>query len=132
MLKSNSDSTPGKKAIKSSEETCDNTETKFSKAKRKINERNSSSDLTTSSSSVTPVISSKTSVNNSSGSGGSRKARCMSCPACVQADCRVCKYCVDMKKYGGPGVKKQSCELRPKCQSKVKKSKQAKEKRKSM
>ena len=54
------------------------------------------------------------------GGGGSRKARCMNCPACTQPDCRVCKYCLDMKKYGGPGVKKQSCELRPKCQGKDK------------
>ena len=54
------------------------------------------------------------------GSGGSRKARCMSCPACLQPDCRACKYCVDMKKYGGPGVKKQSCEHRPKCHAKEK------------
>ena len=52
------------------------------------------------------------------GGGGSRKARCMSCPACLQADCRTCKYCIDMKKYGGPGVKKQSCEHRPKCHMK--------------
>ena len=54
------------------------------------------------------------------GSGGSRKARCMSCPACLQPDCRACKYCVDMKKYGDPGVKKQSCEHRPKCHAKEK------------
>ena len=54
------------------------------------------------------------------GSGGSRKARCMSCPACLQPDCRACKYCIDMKKYGGPGVKKQSCEHRPKCHAKEK------------
>ena len=44
-----------------------------------------------------------------------RKGRCMSCSSCLKPDCRKCKYCLDMKKYGGPGVKKQSCELRPKC-----------------
>ena len=43
----------------------------------------------------------------------------MSCPACLQPDCRACKYCSDMKKYGGPGVKKQSCEHRPKCHAKA-------------
>ena len=44
-----------------------------------------------------------------------RKGRCMSCSSCLKPDCRTCKYCLDMKKYGGPGVKKQSCEFRPKC-----------------
>ena len=44
-----------------------------------------------------------------------RKGRCMSCSCCLTPDCRKCKFCLDMKKYGGPGVKKQSCELRPKC-----------------
>ena len=44
-----------------------------------------------------------------------RKGRCMSCSCCLKPDCRKCKYCLDMKKYGGPGVKKQSCEFRPKC-----------------
>ena len=117
----------GEKAFKSSDQICDKSETNLSTPKRKLREKystnRSSSDTTTSLSSV-PTISSKI-------SGGSRKARCMSCPACVQPDCRVCKYCVDMKKYGGPGVKKQSCELRPKCQSKVKKSKRERSKRKS-
>ena len=46
---------------------------------------------------------------------GGRKGRCMNCSSCLTPDCRKCKYCTDMKKYGGPGVKKQSCELRPKC-----------------
>ena len=46
---------------------------------------------------------------------GRRRGRCMACSSCLQPDCLTCRYCVDMKKYGGPGVKKQSCENRPKC-----------------
>ena len=56
-----------------------------------------------------------------------RKGRCMSCSSCLKPDCRKCKYCLDMKKYGGPGVKKQSCEFRPKCVANDKES--AKEKK---
>ena len=48
----------------------------------------------------------------------SRNPRCMKCSACKLPDCRKCRFCLDMKKYGGPGVKKQSCELRLKCSGK--------------
>ena len=41
--------------------------------------------------------------------------RCKKCEACLTPDCRSCKFCYDMKKYGGPGIKKQTCLLRPKC-----------------
>ena len=41
--------------------------------------------------------------------------RCFKCEACQLPDCRKCVFCKDMKKYGGKGVKKQSCEMRPKC-----------------
>lgn len=34
------------------------------------------------------------------------------CAGCVQDDCGKCKYCTDMKKFGGPGRKKQRCVLR--------------------
>ena len=37
------------------------------------------------------------------------------CEACQRPDCRKCLFCVDMKKYGGAGVKKQSCIERPDC-----------------
>ena len=46
----------------------------------------------------------------------SGKGRCKKCEACLTPDCRSCKCCLDMKKYGGPGIKKQPCQLRPKCQ----------------
>merc|ERR1712156_505659 len=41
--------------------------------------------------------------------------RCGSCKACTAPDCRKCVYCLDMKKYGGPGTKKQRCMKRPNC-----------------
>jgi len=41
--------------------------------------------------------------------------RCGSCQNCLTEDCRKCVYCVDMKKYGGPGTKKQRCLERPSC-----------------
>merc|ERR1719266_1453593 len=41
--------------------------------------------------------------------------RCGSCKACTAPDCRKCVYCLDMKKYGGPGTKKQRCMKRPTC-----------------
>uniref|UniRef100_G3WBV1 Lysine demethylase 2A n=1 Tax=Sarcophilus harrisii TaxID=9305 RepID=G3WBV1_SARHA len=41
-----------------------------------------------------------------------RRVRCRKCEACVQGECGVCRYCRDMKKFGGPGRMKQSCVLR--------------------
>lgn len=40
--------------------------------------------------------------------------RC-SCEGCSLSDCGVCSNCCDMKKFGGPGRKKQRCVKR-KCQ----------------
>ena len=47
---------------------------------------------------------------------GARKEKC-ACSGCFTPDCGVCKYCVDMKRFGGPGKKRQRC-LRRKCLSK--------------
>merc|ERR1712048_618240 len=44
-----------------------------------------------------------------------KSKRCFNCESCNQPDCRKCLFCKDMKKYGGKGVKKQSCMNRPKC-----------------
>lgn len=41
-----------------------------------------------------------------------RRTRCKKCEACLRSDCRDCHYCMDMKKYGGPGRSKQSCVSR--------------------
>ena len=39
-----------------------------------------------------------------------RGVRCMECPACLQMeDCGKCEMCLDKKKFGGRGVKKQAC-----------------------
>ena len=46
-----------------------------------------------------------------------KRWRCLKCKLCLQPDCRKCKYCKDMRRYGGPGVKKQACENRPKCKA---------------
>ena len=44
-----------------------------------------------------------------------KRWRCGMCEACQSPDCRRCLFCKDMKKYGGAGVKKQSCIERPDC-----------------
>jgi F-box/leucine-rich repeat protein 10/11 len=41
-----------------------------------------------------------------------RRVRCKNCEACMGGDCRMCVYCRDMIKYGGPGRMKQTCEKR--------------------
>jgi len=38
-----------------------------------------------------------------------RRVRCKKCEPCTRTDCRLCSFCKDMKKYGGPGRMKQSC-----------------------
>ena len=40
------------------------------------------------------------------------RRRCNKCVNCLKPDCRKCTNCLDMKKYGGPGRMKQSCEER--------------------
>ena len=39
----------------------------------------------------------------------SKRVRCKKCDGCKRQDCGLCIYCVDMKKFGGPGKKKQAC-----------------------
>lgn len=46
--------------------------------------------------------------------GRKRKQRCGQCPGCNTRDCNECKYCLDKKKNGGPGIKKQCC-IKRKC-----------------
>lgn len=38
-----------------------------------------------------------------------RRVRCHMCEPCTRDDCGDCKYCKDMKKFGGTGVSKQCC-----------------------
>lgn len=45
----------------------------------------------------------------------SRKNRCGLCEACLASECKVCLFCRNMKKYGGPGTFKQCC-VRRRCQ----------------
>ena len=45
---------------------------------------------------------------------GVKRPRC-SCEGCSLSDCGVCSNCCDMKKFGGPGRKKQRC-MKRKCQ----------------
>lgn len=33
-----------------------------------------------------------------------RRIRCRTCEPCVRDDCGDCKYCKDMKKFGGQGI----------------------------
>jgi len=54
--------------------------------------------------------------NSSLKTPGKLSRRCGVCRPCLVGDCRVCVYCLDMKKYGGKGVKKQKCLYRPQCQ----------------
>jgi hypothetical protein len=42
-----------------------------------------------------------------------RQSGCGTCPACkVKDDCRTCKFCLDMKRYGGPNKLRKKCRLR--------------------
>ena len=38
-----------------------------------------------------------------------RRVRCHHCEPCTRDDCGECKYCKDMKKFGGTGISKQCC-----------------------
>nr|CCA18133.1 conserved hypothetical protein [Albugo laibachii Nc14] len=49
---------------------------------------------------------------SSSGSTRKRISRCGKCAGCLSEDCMRCGHCKDMKKYGGPGLRKQSCKYR--------------------
>ena len=48
--------------------------------------------------------------------GTKRARRCGECSPCKRDDCGECVYCVDMKKFGGPGRKKKCC-LKRRCNS---------------
>ena len=37
---------------------------------------------------------------------------CRKCESCRRENCGACKYCQDMKKFGGRGVLKQKCSMR--------------------
>jgi len=37
---------------------------------------------------------------------------CNNCSACLMNDCGGCKFCLDKRKFGGPGKLKKRCELR--------------------
>ena len=41
-----------------------------------------------------------------------RKQPCGGCPGCISEDCNECKFCLDKKKNGGPGLKRQRCVKR--------------------
>ena len=43
-----------------------------------------------------------------------RRIRCRTCEPCVRDDCGDCKYCKDMRKFGGQGISKQCC-LKKQC-----------------
>lgn len=45
---------------------------------------------------------------------GKKRLHCM-CEGCLLDDCGECTNCNDMKKFGGPGRKKQRC-IKRKCQ----------------
>lgn len=45
-------------------------------------------------------------------SSRTRVMRCSKCAGCRAPDCMKCRHCLDMKKYGGPGLRKQSCKSR--------------------
>lgn len=56
-----------------------------------------------------------------------RVMRCGKCSGCTAEDCRECGHCLDKKKYGGPGLRKQSCKNRKCVAPKVVLLNQAKE-----
>ncbi|XP_017162516.1 lysine-specific demethylase 2A, partial [Poecilia reticulata] len=41
-----------------------------------------------------------------------RRVRCKRCSACCRKECGDCQYCLDMRKFGGPGRMKKSCVMR--------------------
>merc|ERR1719239_1610269 len=48
-------------------------------------------------------------------SSGKKRRNCLlgeDCQGCPAPECGECKYCLDMPKRGGPGIKKQRCILR--------------------
>ncbi|GMF12605.1 unnamed protein product [Phytophthora lilii] len=51
-------------------------------------------------------------LSSRSSSARSRVVRCGECDGCNAPDCMKCPHCLDMKKYGGPGLRKQTCKNR--------------------
>ncbi|POM72636.1 Hypothetical protein PHPALM_10613, partial [Phytophthora palmivora] len=51
-------------------------------------------------------------LSSRSASSKSRVVRCGECEGCNAPDCMKCPHCLDMKKYGGPGLRKQTCKNR--------------------
>lgn len=51
-------------------------------------------------------------LSSRSASARSRVVRCGECQGCHAPDCMKCPHCLDMKKYGGPGLRKQTCKKR--------------------
>ena len=43
---------------------------------------------------------------------------CGNCVTCLAPDCGVCRYCLDMRKFGGKGTLRQRCKLR-RCNNKI-------------
>ena len=41
-----------------------------------------------------------------------KRVRCGSCDGCIQSDCGRCANCADKPRFGGLGVRKQSCILK--------------------
>jgi len=41
-----------------------------------------------------------------------KRRRCLGCEICRRPDCKTCKYCLDMVKYGGKGSLRQKCSDR--------------------
>lgn len=41
-----------------------------------------------------------------------RRTGCKECAGCLRNDCGKCIFCLDMKKFGGPGSKRQRCRYR--------------------
>lgn len=40
---------------------------------------------------------------------GAKRRRCLVCVPCLASDCKKCKYCLDMPKYGGKGTVSRVC-----------------------
>ena len=41
-----------------------------------------------------------------------KRKRCGVCEGCIAKDCAKCRFCLDMKKFGGRGTMKQCCSQR--------------------
>ncbi|CAM9378667.1 unnamed protein product, partial [Choristocarpus tenellus] len=72
--------------------------------------RSGSSSAASSNSAAAKALAKKQTVTKARGTGKNlRNRRCGECPQCLSEDCKECKFCLDMPKYGGPGHKRQVC-----------------------